>query len=454
MASIPSYDLKKMEQNRLSLIQALNVNPKKFVLTLYNKSSGLLASPYLDINDPEICCLIQGEQFKELDYNTLPPVCNSGKLSVMEQSGKTSQPYLLTVGDKKFVLKIMRSGDPSIEYSTHAPSSSKNIIPGSCNFKDLKGYSYIASDEFTNEFLIGYMLDYVFKQFSKGIKSYVSFHTATICTSKSFFKVENYDIIMMEYCDLGSLNNIGTNLLLSSLLEPKLFDINGIATNANIVKPDALLNIYKQVMISLDFLQDKVQFTHGDLKIANILLKTEQYATNYKNINISSPFTVKLADFGKSSMTMILSDAKKPFRFYNHSSLASKYYVFTSFKPKVNTGLGGEYYIIDNIAMSTLYSEIRHMGIPFYATFDTYTFIISFLLVPEVFRSVFSNEKLKSLLWDPLWFPGDSDKVYRSLVRSIQDKEEHTMGNVLKILKNIKLKCNITANIIALLAGK
>ena len=178
------------------------------------------------------------------------------------------------------------------------------------------------------------------------------------------------------------------------------------------------------------------------------------YATIYKNINISSAFTVKLADFGKSSMTMILSDAKKPFRFYNHSGLASKYYVFTSFKPKVNTGLGGEYYIIDNIAMSTLYSEIRHMGIPFYATFDTYTFIISLLLVPEVFRSVFSNPMLQSVIWDPLWFPGDSDKVYRSIVRSIQHNEEHTMGNVIKILKNIKLRCNITANIISLLAGK
>ena len=237
--------------------------------------------------------------------------------------------YLLTIGNKKFVLKIIRSGNPFIKYSNEPPSSTKNIIPKSCNYKDLKNYSYLSSDEFTNEYLIGYLLDFVFRQFSNGLKTYVNFYTATICTSNKFLRTDNYDIIMMEYCDMGALNNIGSSNSFSSYLEDRLFNVGGIPSNIKVVKPDIVLNIYKQVITCLDFLQDKLQFVHGDLKVGNILLKNEQYRANYKNINIQSPFTVKLADFGKSSMTMLLGTQQKPFRFYNYSSLASSYYVLS-----------------------------------------------------------------------------------------------------------------------------
>ena len=94
----------------------------------------------------------------------------------------------------------------------------------------LKDYLYISSDEFTNEYLIGYLLDFVFKQFSNGLKNYVSFYIATICTTKNFFRTDNYNIIMMEYCDLGSLNDIGSTLLFAPYLETKLFNVNNVPT--------------------------------------------------------------------------------------------------------------------------------------------------------------------------------------------------------------------------------
>lgn len=453
-----TYDLTKMEKERTSLIENLNRNPRTFTLTIYNKSSGTLASPYLSVNNSEICCLIRGEQFKELNYNNLPPVCNVGQIAQLNETGKTSQPYLLTIGDKKFVLKIMRSKDPFIEYITKPPSSTKNITPGSCNYKDLKDYSYIASDEFTNEYLIGYLLDFVFKQYSGGLKNYVTFYTATICASKTLFKTNNYNIIMMEYCDLGSLNNIGLTLPFAPYLEPTKFNSDGIITNINVIKSDVLLDIFKQTITSLDFLQDKLQFVHGDLKTRNILLKNEKYSATYRGITINSPFTVKLADFGKSSMTMLLTDQQKPYRFYNYDSLASKYFIFTSFNPKINVANAENYYLIDNVTTSTLYAEFRHMGIPFYQTFDTYTFIISLLLIPEIFRAVFKtefgvNNMIKPLIWDPLWFPDDVSTVYNALRISIKNGDENSMGTILSILKNIKLKCNITTNLVKLLSG-
>ena len=94
------------------------------------------------------------------------------------------------------------------------------------------------------------------------------------------------------------------------------------------------------------------------------------------------------------------------------------------------------------------------MGIPFYQTFDTYVFIISFLLIPEIFRSVFTDNNLKSLIWDPLWFPEDVSKVYSLLIKSIINEDKNGVSTIFSILKNIKLKCNITANIISILTGK
>jgi hypothetical protein len=439
----------------LKLIESLNANPILFIQTLYKKSpSGSIVSPYLDLNNPELCCLSKKIKFKDVNYNKLPPTCGVSSLSVLDATGKTSQPYILTLGSNKYVLKIITTGAPEIVFNTESPSSSKNVPVGSCNYKDLSNYSYIGADEFTNEFIIGYLLDYIFTYFSNGLKGYVNFYTVTTCSAAETFGQTNYQIIMMEYCDLGALSNISIRPEFSGFLEYKMFNINNVNTNVTVIKRDSFLDIYKQILVSLDFLQESIQFVHGDLKLSNIFVKSEQYAVNYKGINIQSNYIFKLGDYGKSSLTMILTDHQQAYRFYNQSSLATIFYKFSSFKPKISSEYNESYYTIDNLTTASIYADLRHMGIPFYQTFDTYSFIISLLLIPEVFRMVFTTPDIQAIFWNELWFSDETSKMYNRVRKAIQNGAATGMATVLDILKDVKLKCNITTKLINLAVGK
>lgn len=82
------------------------------------------------------------------------------------------------------------------------------------------------------------------------------------------------------------------------------------------------------------------------------------------------------------------------------------------------------------------------MGIPYYRSFDYYTWIISMLLSAPVYYAFFATESLYKTFWDPIW-DLDTEKIIRhKLYDYIVRGKHNTMDTVLDILLDLQLKCD------------
>lgn len=444
------FDLKVFESKRNKMLSEMNSDPVMFASTMYKVVRKKLYSPYMFIDEPSLCCLISGVEFPNIKRAAWPEVCSKSKIEPIAKKGKVSEPHVVSVGKDKYVLKVLKMRWPKMDFFPSAPTSSKYISQksGLCNIKDVSEYSYISSDEFTNELLIAYLLEIVFAE-SDNLTNFVKYYSGTICTGKWHLTGQyNYSALLMEYCDMGSLDNLGLGEKFKEMRAVKeIRDFNEV-NNYELVKSQDVLNIFHQVLASLHYLQKQVQFVHGDLKVANIFVCSKPFNANYKGLAMKAPYTIKLGDYGKSSITMYMTKDKKPFRFYNRSRLSDAYLALMSFKPNVSIYNNEQYYEIGTISNAQMFAHYRHMGVPFYQTFDTYTFIVSYLLIPQVFYAVFTDPKLKGIIWDPLWAPDESSKAYSLIMKELRNKDSMSIKTPLNILRKLRLKCDITNNLV------
>ena len=84
------------------------------------------------------------------------------------------------------------------------------------------------------------------------------------------------------------------------------------------------------------------------------------------------------------------------------------------------------------------------MGIPYFVSLDLYTFVISLLLIPEIYYPLLLSEKLRVTLFDSLWFSDDYLTVWKRVGSAIANKKENSYNTILDILTGIKLKCAAT----------
>jgi hypothetical protein len=131
-----------------------------------------------------------------------------------------------------------------------------------------------------------------------------------------------------------------------------------------LIRPQVIIDMVKQV-----------EFNHGDLKAANVLVSAEPSRGNYQGLSWNSDLSFKLADFAKSSLT-IRTSTNERVRLFNYSSSAETY---------LSIGT--------NFNVSAL-AQIRHMGLPYYFSFDLYTLMI----IPEIFKKETSRSLLRRWL--------------------------------------------------------
>jgi len=128
-------------------------------------------------------------------------------------------------------------------------------------------------------------------------------------------------------------------------------------------------------------------------------------------------------------------------RFYNESHLANIYLNIHPFELDINQINTERYYTIGNIFNAQIYTRSRHMGIPFYRSFDYYTVLVSLLTNPAYYYSFFSSETLRKIFWDPIWFD-DSIEVMKRIRNYMLENKGQSINDAINILKGTKLKCN------------
>jgi serine/threonine protein kinase len=451
-------------KERQIVLSALRFNPDQFAATLYSDiTSGpfwnrqtTTFSPYLKTNDPNLCCLIG-----DIKNQVKPRLCLISKVEPLANQGKEGEILRVQIGDintpKYNILKVFNLDNLRCTFfngSRNVPSIENT---SACFYPKTAELTYLGSDTFTNEYLIGFVLDELYTRPqdlpaqlpgmtpvrngiivpSQNLDGITHFLASTICNSGTSKK----GVIIMEYADIGDIINIVQNPLTSSFREVKTFiGQDNIDFQSNSLKLPVIIDIIKQVVVNLDFLHSEIDFNHGDLKAANLVVKSVPSNGNYKGVIWNSNFTLKLIDFVKSSLTMTDGTGKRV-RLFNYSAAAETYLDFFPFKPVLNSEFGEPYYIMNaNFNVSSL-AQIRHMGLPFYFSWDTYTFLISLLLIPEIFYPVMTNKILKALLFDSLFFPDELSTIYTKIYAAILNKNSNSYTVITEILKGLKLKC-------------
>lgn len=469
------------------LITDLIIDPENF------SRQYLRQPPEFLYNDPEVCCLLRNSSRTQGQDSTCPGI-NKGYLG---KRGKIGVPYLVEIyrrwvsssetspdddidnhtnNRQLFIVKTSQPGSLSLVYRNDPSSNIQDFVttldksPTRCGFPDLDDLHYLGADEFTNEMLIGLILTYYLRDWNEEMITLmrepsfafypqVEYLTSTICQDNTsglpFTSNKPIGVHLQEYCDLGTLHDFATSSKTQEYRQPlTVLDFtlkDGDEFRLEVVQDKILLQIIRQVVTGLHLLQEEFDFNHGDLKVTNVFVSSQSASGKYQDVDISAPFTCKIADYGKSSLTL---DTKKgPVRIYCRSWLADRYLSVIPFRPEVGRelryGVKEEpFFIVNNLLNVHLYTRSRHQGIPFYRAFDTYTFFVSLLIIPAYYYSFFNSKDLVKHVWNVLWFPGDDELMRRKILDRHHDRKAESISICLDLLRGVRLRCDVTERLV------
>jgi len=480
---VNDFNQEMLRQQRNKLIIELFNNPETFAKTLFTKEKkgiikrrSKLYSTILRLNDPQFCCLVRMLQ------NDDPKVCYFAQIQE-EQGG-----YKIEVGIPKGVLqgnritagakglsagqiaalgagktesnvyfvRVYKNFNPDINFSVVAPGrirANKIEIYKDCNNKYvLDAKQYIGSDKFTNSILIGYLLNLIYEPNPPnnnslnmyGLDGITRTYAATTCLNGSNEK----GLLFTQYSSLGSLNN-----LLTELYGIKYFEKAELPDGQQIIKANYkfTVDLLKQLLANLHFLTYNYFFNHGGLIASDINIDEKVADIDYLNVKVKSNFTARIDNFEHAAIT-VAKDQNTIIRLYNRSYVGEKLFYVAPFSPNVAKQLGEEYYTLGGKFNASSLTEIRHMGIPYYSSFDAYTLLISIMIIPEFFYTIFSDTNLENL-FNTLFFREDRSTVYAGIYQAVMGKRPNNYDTVLTILRGKKLKCNMLTDVLKLLVN-
>lgn len=423
------------EEKRNRFLSDLNTEPKAFLADLPTDTT------YLNRN---LCCLF--------DTTLLPTyLCQESDVRPLGRSGKVASIYLVTSKQdgRRFVIKQSEVTNLSSTLSSVPPSSVEAYQQGrsgkECLLPDVTDLTFVGSDEFLNETLIGFYLDHVFHAsglYEMGLRTYVQYLDVSLCPHEN----TRIGLQLLSYADGGTLEDIPTAPAFAKyryLAEATSEHLPHY--QVEIVQPDILMEMLKQLILTLYLLQTHFTFIHGDLKVSNVFVSFIPLHIRYSGTPLDADFQCQIADYGKSSITMALSDGN--YRFYPRSFLAETYLTLFPFTPEIfapTSNRRDDYYVITERFNFQVYTHTRHQGLPFYPSLDTYTLILSMAQLPGYYYPLLFNDRLRTRIWDRLWFDQEGEIVRDRVVTSINNNEPLSIETSLNILRGIRLKCAAT----------
>lgn len=458
----PALDLATLLATQIKIIGALLYAPHILTKYIHYRGSDSIRLegslipipeiPFISYNDPTWCCFLnQGQGYNgdikdnvrgssSLSSLSESAQCHQSSIRPLGPGGRVGVPYLIDFKEgRSLVLKVSPIQTLRSEYQRYPPTDLKEIQdPNSISrsrclsYLDLSQIQFIGSDEFTNETLIGYALNYIQAQHS--IPALFLIHyVGAICGDEG--------LNLMENCDLGPLDQVVSQPGFQSQIESYQINDHGVLTNAALVKGPVIHQILTQIVVGLNILHIYLEFNSGDLKAGNIFLKSDPIDTVYDGIRLRAPFTVKIADYGKSS-AMLLRPNGTALRFYNQNQYADFYLKFHPFVNHTAKIDGTYYYTIGSILPAQLYTRTRHMGLPFYRSFDYYTVLCSILTIPAFYFSFFGSPELIRTFWTPLWLGDEGSKALERIRFYVNAGTGRSIVDALAILRGHQLKCN------------
>lgn len=419
METAPPLESSRFTDERERLIEAFLSDPERAASTFYTISRGRVFSPYLPSDQTPLCCAPGGNN----------PGYRCGVDYPLITRGKHGKIYGVPGG--KYVLKARRIGRPFVRYIREGGRAFSGALPfrGKCGFPGEFARLAIASDDFTNEVIVSYFLGELLDMpgaRDAGLDNVATSYAATICTGREGpLGGSNYEgVIMVERGD-ASLDDV-SNPVFSPYQEVG-FTYHG---RIPLFSEYFIINVVGQVLLVLLYLHNW-SFVHGDLKIGNLVFFSRPYGY------YPADFTVKLIDFEKSSITLDLG--RQRHRVFNYSSLASGYLALNPFRPEVEEG----YFTLDHLLVSQIYADSRHNPVPYYQSFDLYTLIISMSLSPAYFFSFSRYPGLITKIWEVLFDEEHFTIVYERVYRAQGILDPNSMDDILTVLKDVPLKCDL-----------
>jgi serine/threonine protein kinase len=410
----------------------VGLNRKKEVMSMLLEGGDVHES----ISGKVFCCVLSGN-------------CSFSTVKELGEKGKVGVPYILEIGDKKYIAKVS-DYNPVFKLQTIT-----NPIQISSKCFNKQPITAMGLDEYTNEVIIGYVISDCMEKngmITNGHDFALTQSASSICDSTFFSK----GISITPYISSGSLNNIATAASLSKYREEYdvVDPIDGTILSLELVKPEIINTVISQIVTALYRLSTDIQFSSGDLKPDNILISEENVKGSYQiqegSIDVSGPIKCKIADYGKSSCSIVNSHGDLV-RIYNSTRAADLYLYFQPFEPKIYSDpmvKGEHYYIVDDFTVIQIYAVMRHNKISYYKYFDYYVFMISFLAIPQIYYSFFGTLSLTKKFWQSMWITEvDAINVQSEIRDYVINNKKVGAHEAIDILKNKKLRCSILNHI-------
>lgn len=492
----PSNKITLSTEFRGKLINQLIGDPRFFVNNLYITERRWfgLAQPKLagstgfSIDDPNLCCLLGKLGFQPAQ---LPEFCLMVTDVPLENLGDLATPssdftQIISRQDNSISVGLLKSkylsDGTSISLSDTPPSSLKAFMGNErllrqCGFPDLRDNLFIASDIFTNDVIIGFLLSTLQIE-QKGKFPYpgvLEYKTATICRSDpSGSKL--YGAILME-TSTSTLSDFlifqggesESNFITVPVLDPtprkerirqvaqdqqmtleeqeQFYGLNimqgaGAYYSRNILKPELIFGLLGQAICLLHFMDINFAFHFGISTTDSWFITPQPVNFTYTGLSISCPISIKMANFSLSSISIYSTPARRALRLYPASTWAARYLNVAPFTPNVEGSRNGLFFQIDNLLNAQVYAKMYYAGVPYYTQIDTYIFLISFFCFAETYYAAILDKRI-ARVWEKAWTRSDLKKINRRVKIFIDAGRQPTFDEIITMIKGIQLNCQI-----------
>ena len=382
-----------------------------------------------------------------------PQCTNMGRLIDLEPSN-VNQAFMLECGRdkgkrlilKKISISILKVGLTTTprQYLENLLRSNREIKACEPTLEDLVNADFMGSDNFTNQILVNWYADYILSLM--GLHHINKMHTAFVCGDEGY--------MLYDHPTLGTLDQFTAHLS-----QTRTIPSGGNTTDRVVImKSNVARELLQQLFTTLRILRS-YDFSHGETSSRSLLFHDEPVNYSYDGMEVRSEFTLKIADFSKSGIT-IKGINNSLLRLYNRSEMAENQIEAVPYRPLIQLVKFFPYtsegkherpstHVIYRLSNSSSYIKynlmfiyLQHMGVPLYqSSFDAYSYMIMLMSNKAFYGAVMEDTKLFSI-WRSMWLPEEFDDVLDKI--RILHSGEITPMKILSFLSKHGLRCDCT----------